>query len=406
MRANNFCAHCIIYTMITLLSKIFIKNPKNYADPLTRRAYGILCSVLGIVLNVLLFVVKFVVGLATGAISIMADSYNNLSDAGSSLLSLLGFKFATKKASDSRPFGNGRIEYVTGLVVAIVIVIVGITTFRDSVENLIYSKKPDINAFSDFTAIIIIGATILVKIYMIIYNRYYGKKINSQTMKAVGTDSLTDVISTSVVLICALVYKFTGVNLDGWCGALVSVFITYSGIMSVKDTIGDLLGKRPDVELVNKIYGMVLQHREIVGVHDLVVHDYGPGKFMISLHAEVSGEDDIYHLHDVIDNAMKELDEAFGAVSIIHLDPICTNDENVTKARVAVGELVKKLDERITVHDFRMVEGPTHVNYIFDAVVPHDIKLEDKVIKEKLEKLISDNLENTYAVIKIEKSFI
>ncbi len=392
--------------MVTLLSKLFIKNRKDYENPTTRRAYGMLCSILGIVLNVILFAVKLVVGIITGSISIMADSYNNLSDAGSSLLSLFGFKFAGKKASDDRPFGHGRIEYIAGLVIAIIIVIVGITTLRDSIKILVEGITPDASAYSNVTAIVIIGLTILVKIYMIFYNMHYGKKINSQTMKAVGTDSLMDVISTSLVLACAIIYKFTGLNLDGWCGALVSVFITYAGISAVKETIGDLLGKRPDKELVNQIYSIVLSHNEILGVHDLVVHDYGPGRFMISLHAEVSGEENIFHLHDVIDNAMSELDKKLGCVSIIHLDPICTSDERVTEFRIKVAKVVKQVDERITVHDFRMVEGPTHTNFIFDAVVPHDLKMSDEAVKAELEKLIGENFENTYAVIKIEKSFI
>lgn len=392
--------------MVTLLSKLFIKNRKDYENPTTRRAYGMLCSILGIVLNVILFAVKLVVGIITGSISIMADSYNNLSDAGSSLLSLFGFKFAGKKASDDRPFGHGRIEYIAGLVIAIIIVIVGITTLRDSIKILVEGITPDASAYSNVTAIVIIGLTILVKIYMIFYNMHYGKKINSQTMKAVGTDSLMDVISTSLVLACAIIYKFTGLNLDGWCGALVSVFITYAGISAVKETIGDLLGKRPDKELVNQIYSIVLSHNEILGVHDLVVHDYGPGRFMISLHAEVSGEENIFHLHDVIDNAMSELDKKLGCVSIIHLDPICTSDERVTEFRIKVAKVVKQVDERITVHDFRMVEGPTHTNFIFDAVVPHDLKMSDEAVKAELEKLIGESFENTYAVIKIEKSFI
>lgn len=392
--------------MIYLLSKIFIKNRTQYENPVTRRAYGMLCSIMGIVLNVILFALKLLVGLLTGSISIMADSYNNLSDAGSSLLSLFGFKFAGKKASDDRPFGHGRIEYIAGLVIGIIIVIVGVSTLRDSILNLIKNVKPDASAFDDLTAIIIIAVTILVKIYMIFYNVYYGKKINSQTMKAVGMDSLLDVISTTLVLTCAIIYKFTGVNLDGYCGALVSIFITYAGIMAVKDTIGDLLGKKPERELVNQIYSIVLSHNEILGVHDLVVHDYGPGRFMISLHAEVSGEEDIYKLHDVIDNAMDELDKELGCVSIIHLDPICTSDERVTKARIEVAKVVKLLDQRITVHDFRMVEGPSHTNFIFDAVVPHDLKLTDLEVKQKLEELVSANFKDTNAVIKVEKSYV
>lgn len=392
--------------MVYLLSKIFIKNRTDYKNPSVRSAYGVLCSILGIVLNVILFAVKLFIGILTGAVSIMADSYNNLSDAGSSLLSLFGFNFAKKKASDSRPFGLGRFEYISALVISNIIIIVGVLTFRDAVSNIINGVTPDLNAYSDVTALIVIAITVLVKVYMIIYNVYYGKKINSNTMKAVGTDSLSDVIATSLVLICAVIYKTTGVNLDGYCGALVSLFIIFAGISSFKDTVGDLVGKKPDKELVDRIYSIVLAHKEIVGVHDLVVHDYGPERFMISLHAEVSGEEDIYHLHDVIDSAMTELDTKLGCVSIIHLDPICTSSETVTKARVEVSELVKELDDRITVHDFRMVQGPVYTKFIFDAVVPHDLKMTDAEVKNKLESMIASKYENTAGVIKIEKSYV
>ncbi len=392
--------------MIYLLSKIFIKNRADYKNPDVRRAYGVLCSVMGILLNVLLFAVKLFIGIISGAVSIIADSYNNLSDAGSSLISLFGFKFAQKKASDSRPFGMGRFEYISALVISNIIIVVGILTCKDSITNIINGVSPDLTAYSDVTALVIIALTVLVKVYMIIYNVYYGKKIKSNTMKAVGTDSLSDVIATSLVLICAIIYKFTGLNLDGYCGAVVSLFIVFAGITSFKDTVGDLVGKKPDKELVNQIYSIVLAHKEIVGVHDLVVHDYGPGRFMISLHAEVSGDQDIYHLHDVIDGAMTELDKKLGCVSIIHLDPICTSDEKVTEARIAVSKIVKEVDERITVHDFRMVQGPAYTKYIFDAVIPHDLKMNDEAVKYRLENLISENFVNTSAVIKIEKSYI
>ncbi len=392
--------------MIYLLSKIFIKNRTDYKNSEVRRSYGVLCSVVGIILNVLLFAVKLFIGIVTGAVSIMADSYNNLSDAGSSLLSLFGFKFAQKKASDLRPFGMGRFEYISALVISNIIITVGILTLKESISNIVDKVQPDLTAYSNVTALVIIGVTILVKVYMIVYNVYYGKKINSGTMKAVGTDSLSDVIATTLVLICAIVYKYSGLNLDGYCGAIVSLFIIFAGVSSFKDTVGDLVGRKPDKELVNQIYSIVLSRSEILGVHDLVVHDYGPGRFMISLHAEVSGDQDIYHLHDVIDSAMTELDTKLGCVSIIHLDPICTSDEKVTEARIAVSKLVKEVDERITVHDFRMVQGPVYTKYIFDAVIPHDLKINDTAVKTKLEKLISESFTNTSAVIKIEKSFI
>ena len=241
---------------------------------------------------------------------------------------------------------------------------------------------------------------------MACYNTVIGKKIDSSAMRAVASDSLGDVVATFAVLVSMLIYRFTGFDPDNYCGILVSVFILWSGFSSAKDTVSTLLGKRPDKELVNKICSIVLGFDGIIGVHDLVVHDYGPGRMMISLHAEVSGDADIYVLHDTIDSAMRALDKELGCVSVIHMDPICVNDELTTKKRKEVAEAVKKLDPRITIHDFRMVVGPTHTNFLFDAVAPHDMKMTDEEINKALCKIISDNFENTYAVIHVDKSFI
>lgn len=388
--------------MITLLSKIFIKNCENYHDPIVRREYGILCSITGIAFNVILFIAKLVLGLITDSISISADAFNNLSDAGSSALSLLGFRLSSRKPTDLNPFGSGRIEYVTSLVISVVVMTMGITVLRDSIVGIIEGSSSSFNII----AVIVLCCSIAVKAYMALYNYIIGQKIDSSAMRAVASDSLSDVVATFTVLISTLIYRFIGFDPDNYCGILVSVFIIWSGFSSTKDTVTTLIGKRPDKELVNKIFSIVMSFDGIVGVHDLVVHDYGPGKMMISLHAEVSGDTDIYLLHDTIDSAMMALDKELNCVSVIHMDPICVNDKLTMKNREEVAEAVKKLDPRITIHDFRMVVGPTHTNFLFDAVAPHDLKMADEEINRELCKIIHENFKNTYAVIHVDKSFI
>ena len=278
----------------------------------------------------------------------------------------------------------------------------GISVLRDSIIGIIEKST---SSFS-IVAVSVLSCSIVVKAYMACYNTVIGKKIDSSAMRAVASDSLGDVVATFAVLVSMLIYRFTGFDPDNYCGILVSVFILWSGFSSAKDTVSTLLGKRPDKELVNKICSIVLGFDGIIGVHDLVVHDYGPGRMMISLHAEVSGDADIYVLHDTIDSAMRALDKELGCVSVIHMDPICVNDELTTEKRKEVAEAVKRLDPRITIHDFRMVVGPTHTNFLFDAVAPHDMKMTDEEINKALCKIISDNFENTYAVIHVDKSFI
>ena len=388
--------------MITLLSKLFIKDRKNFQNEKVRSSYGILCSIVGIVLNFLLFLMKFIIGVITASITTQADSFNNLSDSGSSLLSLFGFKMSGRKPTDKRPFGEGRFEYISGLLIACLIIVIGFNTMRDAITSLIEGSQTEVN----LTLIIILVVSIIVKLYMAFYNRSIGKKISSISMKAVSCDSLTDVLSTFLALVCAFVKFYFEIDLDGYCAIAISILLLYVGYSMAKETIGDLLGKKPDKEFVEKIKTIVMSYDEIIGIHDLVVHDYGVGRTMISLHAEVSGDSDIYLLHEVIDAAMSELDEKLGCVSVIHMDPICLSDEKTTEMRHNVSELVKKIDERISIHDFRMVVGPTHTNFIFDAVVPHDLKMTDTEIKNKISTIVSENYENVSVVTQIDKSYV
>ncbi|MGN1094926.1 MAG: cation diffusion facilitator family transporter, partial [Eubacteriales bacterium] len=352
--------------MITLISKIFINNRENTDLPEVRGAYGKMCGIVGIILNIILFASKLTAGMISGAISITADAFNNLSDAGSSVITLLGFRMAGQKPDRDHPFGHGRIEYVSGLIVSMLIIIVGFELGKSSVEKII---SPEAVEFS-IIAVVILAASVLVKAYMAFYNFKIGKKISSAAMKATGTDSLSDCVATGTVLVCLLISHFFNVNIDAYCGLAVAAFIIFSGLRSAKETIDPLLGTPPTKELIGKISEIVYSYGEVKGIHDLIVHDYGPGRLMISLHAEVPSDADMLATHDMIDNIEKELREKLNCDAVIHMDPIVTDDGVTCEIRKKISELVKCIDRRMTIHDFRMVSGPTHTNVIFDVVVP------------------------------------
>lgn len=388
--------------MITFLAKLIIKNRENTSDPDVRRKYGFLCGTVGILLNILLFAGKLLAGVISGSIAIMADAFNNLSDAGSSLITLLGFKLAGQKPDTEHPFGHGRFEYISGFVVAIAIILVGFELAKSSVEKII---NPEVVEFSTVTMVILI-VSIVVKLYMALYNRRIGVKINSAAMRATSTDSMGDSIATFVVLAAMIVSKYTGVNIDGWCGILVALFILYAGYKAAKETIGPLLGQPPEPEFVKEIEEIVMAHNEIAGIHDLIVHDYGPGRLMISLHAEVPADGDIMEMHDVVDNIETELKNKLSCHAVIHMDPIATNDETVINTKNRVAEIVRAIDENITIHDFRMVKGKTHTNLIFDVVVPYSIKIPDSEVEKKVKELIKTENKNYNAVVQIEKNYV
>lgn len=388
--------------MFGLLSKIFIKNRDDLENPAVRRAYGILSGALGIVLNILLFAGKLTAGLISGSVAIVADALNNLSDAGSSVITLIGFRIAGQKPDKGHPFGHGRIEYISGLIVSMLIILMGFELGKSSVEKII---SPSGTEFSPVAAIIL-AVSVLVKLYMCYYNGRVGKKISSPAMKATATDSLSDCISTTVVLICTFITKFTSFDLDGICGAAVALFIFISGLRAAKDTIDPLLGVPPTEEFVDEIGETVMSHKGILGFHDLIVHDYGPGRRMISLHAEVPADEDLLKTHDTIDNIEKELSAKLGCDAVIHMDPIETDDKITMEAREKIAELVKIIDERVTIHDFRMVTGPTHTNVIFDIVVPYDVKRTEEEIRRDVERMVKTLDENYYAVVCVDKSFV
>lgn len=389
--------------MITLLSKIFIKNRKEYHDPAVRRSYGVLCGGFGIFLNILLFAAKFIAGTIASSVSVVADAFNNLSDAGSSIVSLIGFKLSGQKPDPEHPYGHGRLEYISGLIIAMIIILMGFELMLSSVKKII---TPEAVEFS-WLSIGILIASILVKAYMFFYNRSIAKKIDSVTMKATAQDSLTDCIATFAALAAIIAGRIWNVKIDGWCGALVSLFVLYSGFSAAKDTISPLLGQPPEKELVDDIESTVMAHDQILGIHDLMVHDYGPGRMMMSLHAEVPSDGSVLELHDLIDNIERELKEKFHCEAVVHMDPIETHDQKTAELKEKTEKILKEIDPEIKMHDFRIVTGPTHTNVIFDAVVPFKYKLSDAELKKQLSEGISERCgENYYAVINIDKAYV
>ena len=387
--------------MIILLAKWLIPDRENITSPKVRQAYGTLCGGVGIVLNLLLFICKFFAGVLSGSIAVTADAFNNLSDAGSSLITLIGFRLAGKKPDPGHPFGHGRLEYLSGLMVSIAILLMGYELGRSSIGKII---TPDTVVFSPL-ALMILLTSIFVKLYMAYYNKKIGKRIKSSAMRATATDSLSDCLATSVALVSMLVSKWTGLQVDGYGGALVALFILYSGVNAAKETIAPLLGEAPDPELVVQIESLVLSHKDIMGVHDLVVHDYGPGRLMITLHAEVPANADMIATHDVIDNIECDLSDQLGCHAVIHMDPVETDNIAVMSAREQVALLVCELDPALSIHDFRMVSGPTHVNIIFDVVSPFSFRLTDEQLKSQLREMIKKAYPTYKPIITVDKNY-
>lgn len=388
--------------MLSLLSKIFIKDYTNYNDACVRRKYGILGSITGIFLNVLLFVFKYFAGFASGSVAIMADAFNNLSDAGSSVITLVGFKFTGMSPDNEHPFGHGRIEYISGFIVSMAIILMGFELLKTSAGKILHPASIDTNSIT----MVILAVSVAVKLYMAFYNNSIGRKINSAAMKATATDSLSDSVATSMVFISVIVMKYTGINIDGYTGALVAVFILVAGYNAAKDTISPLLGTKPSKEIVKAIDDIVLSHDNILGVHDLVVHDYGPGKMMVSLHAEVPGDRDIYELHNLIDHIENDLDERFDCECVIHMDPVDVNDSRVQEIRVEAGKIVRAIDEKLSIHDLRIVPCQNYDNIIFDMIVPPEYHKKDYEIKEQVCKKLEEKYPGCKAVIKIDKSYV
>ncbi len=386
--------------MITCLAKFWIRESDS--EEKKRRVYGTLGAVVGIFLNICLFTGKYLAGFLSGSIAIMADAFNNLSDAGSSFISLIGFVFSGKKPDLDHPFGHGRIEYLAGLGVSFLILLMGVELAKNSVQKILHPVSVQISTLS----IAVLSASILVKLYMAYYNHAIGKKIRSATMAATATDSLSDAAATTVVLLAMLFLAVTGINIDGYCGILVAVFILAAGIGAAKETVSPLLGQAPDPEFVKEIKELVMQHEEVLGIHDMAVHDYGPGRVMVSLHAEVSGDGNIYELHDLIDRIERELKGKLHCETVIHMDPIDVGNVKTVEMKEEMVKLVKAIDERLTIHDFRMVTGTTHHNMIFDVVIPADFKLSQEELKDIIQKKVWEKWPDYYVVIDVDTAYV
>ena len=385
--------------MIELLSKIFIKN-KEEKD--LREAYGMLCSGTGIGLNILLFAIKFIAGSLSGAISVTADAFNNLSDSGSSVITMLGFRLAGKKPDPSHPFGHGRMEYLSGLAVSLLILLMGVELLKSSVDKIFHPETPEISAL----VFVILGVSIAVKLYMWSYNRKYGKKYSSSAMTATASDCISDVASTSAVLLSMVITYFSNVNIDAYCGAAVALFILYAGCRSAYETVQPLLGMPPEKEFTESIEKTVLESGIVLGIHDLVVHDYGPGRRMISLHAEVPAEGDILELHDEIDNIERKLTEELGCLATIHMDPIQTDNETVNALKAVAEEVILNIDPSVRMHDFRVVTGETHTNLIFDVLVSYSFRLKDEELKAEISRRIKEKDSKLFCVITVDKDYV
>lgn len=379
------------------------KTQNGGFDAATRLQYGVLSGTVGILLNLLLFAGKLIAALASGSVAVMADAFNNLSDAGSSIVTLIGFKLSGKDPDPQHPFGRGRLEYISGFVISVFIIVMGFELARDSLVGI---GSPQTVTYSTMIVIILI-ASICVKLYMALYNTLLSKLFESPTMKATARDSLADVCSTGAVLAALLISHSTGIDLDRYMGLVVSLLILYSGVVSARDTLMPLLGTPPSPELVDEIKQIVMAHRPVIsGMHDLVVHNYGPGRFMISLHAEIPANIGVFDAHCIIDDLENELGKKLNCEAVIHFDPVDHDDEQLMYLRSVVEDVVREIDERITIHDFRYVPGPTHTNLLFDIVVPYKFCECDDDLKKRIAGEVEKRMPQHHCVIKCDKSYI
>ncbi len=383
------------------LVKKFVHDYENVHDISVRASYGKLSGKVGIFCNAFLFAVKFIMGTISGSVSITADAVNNLSDAASSVISLIGFKMAEKPADEDHPYGHARYECLSGLTVAVMIILIGFELFKTSFDKVLHPSTVDFS----IALVIVLAVSILIKLWMALFNKSLGKKINSSALEATAADSRNDVISTSAVLVAAVISHFFKINLDGYMGIAVAVFILYSGIGLVKDTLDPLLGKAPEPELVDYIQKKILSYDGVLGTHDLMIHDYGPGRKFASVHVEMAAEGDVLKSHDVIDNIERDFLSKDNLNIIVHYDPIVTKDDIVNDFRSWLMEQVKSIDPHLSIHDLRIVPGNSHTNLVFDCVMPHCINMSPSELKAEIRRLVNIKYPNYYCVITIDSSY-
>lgn len=388
--------------MTDLLIKLFVKNKDDVRDPAVRSNYAMLSSTTGIIANILLFIGKLIIGILSASVAIIADAFNNIGDAGSSVVTMIGFRFSGKHADKEHPMGHGRFEYISAFIVDVLIIFVGVELFKTSIEKII---TPEATAIGTAT-LVFLGAAIAVKCWLFFFYRKIAKRINSSAIRAASFDSISDVVATTLVFVSALLSKFAGLNIDGYAGILVAAFIFYTGVKAAKETIDLLIGGSPDKEILKKISDFVKEYPEVIGIHDVMVHDYGPGRQIISFHAEVSAKSDFSYVHDVIDNIERDFQKKYGYIVTIHLDPIVVDDEKVNEMYDFVKTVVKEVDETFSVHDFRMTYGGNHINLIFDLSIPVDSKTSDEDAAKTVEDKIRSLRPECNCVIKAEHPYV
>lgn len=388
--------------MTNLLIKLFIKNKDDVQNQEVRGKYAMLSSITGIVVNILLSVFKLIIGVIANSMSIISDALNNVTDAGSSVVTMIGFKMSQKKVDSDHPWGHGRMEYITGFFVDILIILVGFELLQSSIEKILHPELPNISNIT----LVLLAVAILAKLWLFVFYRKIAKKIDSAAIKGTAYDSISDSISTLAVFISALIARFAGITIDGYVSLLVSVFILITGCRATKEIIDLLLGQKPDPEFVKEIEDFASQYETIQGIHDIMVHDYGPGRKIVSFHAEIPADSNILKAHDIIDQMEQDIFEKFHCITTIHMDPIVVDDEEINEMKQYTEAIVKEINEKFSIHDFRMTDGGERINLIFDLVIPTDEKIDvDKVVSEIRQEIHKKN-EKYYAVIKAEHSYV
>lgn len=387
--------------MTNLLIKLFIKD-KNVKDNKVRTKYGTLSSVTGIIVNFILSIVKVVIGIIANSMSIISDGLNNITDAGSSVITMIGFKLSQKKVDEDHPWGHGRMEYISAFIVDFLIILVGVELFKSSIEKIINPVMPDIGTVT----LVILVIAILTKLWLFFFYNKIAKIINSEAIKGNAYDSISDVISTFVVLLSAIIAKFAGISIDGYVSILVSIFILFTGFKALKETADILLGSKPDQELVKGIEEFAKKYDMIVGIHDMMIHDYGPGRKIVSFHAEVPSNSDICMAHDIIDQMEQDIYDEFNCITTIHMDPIVVDNEEIIEMKGFTEKIVKEINPNYSIHDFRMTDGGERINLIFDLVVPRDEIVDSEKLKSEVRQKIHSKNKRYYAVPKIEHSYI
>lgn len=401
MCAFDKCQKGMNFKMTNLLIKFFIKNT-DVENVEVRSKYGMLSSITGIIVNIFLSITKLIIGIFANSISIISDALNNVTDAGSSIVTMIGFKISQKKVDKDHPWGHGRMEYISAFIVDILIVLVGLELFRSSFDKILNPVVPDI---SNITILILIIA-IIAKLWLFVFYRKIAKLINSTAIKGNAYDSISDAISTIVVLVSAIISKNFGITIDGYISILVSIFILITGFKALKETIDLLLGMKPDIEFVKELEEFSKKYELIQGIHDIMVHDYGPGRKIVSFHAEVPANCDICKAHDIIDEMEQDIYNKFNCITTIHMDPIVIDDEEVNKMKKITENIVKNIDSNFSIHDFRMTNGGERINLIFDLVIPVDDKIDTEELKIKVQEKIHQENDKYYAVPKVEHSYI